>query len=153
MGHRFCTTLSRRPSYTEIYSKQTGRGGYMFMGTERDVSLAGDRAFGVRLFVIHGGAYVATYRETVPLTSSFSGSAREIVEEQVMTGNWRRDGDRLELENLGTLALTDTRRNGKPVARLTLARDLVTSGLKGKTTRVHWQSTTGGPDELRKHFD
>ena len=128
-----------RPAFADLSSvryKAEGRS-HFYLSTERGI-LVGDRELTLNVYVLDG-RYVAGYQ----VLKRRSASESEVVSEAEIAGSISG----MTLSGLGRVELTNQTRNGKPVVRLTLDRDLA-GARPGTVTELIWVGGSFAPKSV-----
>lgn len=128
-----------RPAFADLSSvryKGEGRSHY-YLSTERAIVI-GDRELTLNLYVLDG-RYVAGYQ----VLKRRSASEAEVLSEAEVAGSISG----MTLAGLGRVELTKQTRNGKPVVRLTLDRDLA-GARSGTVTELIWVGGSFAPKSV-----
>lgn len=128
-----------RPAFADLSSvryKGEGRSHY-YLSTERGIAI-GDRELALKVYVLDG-RYVVGYQ----VLKRRSASEAEVISEAELAGSISG----MTLSGLGRVELTNQTRNGKPVVRLTLDRDLA-GARPGTVTELIWVGGSFAPKSV-----
>lgn len=115
--------------------------GHMYLSTQWSVPI-GDREASLSLYLLDG-RYVATYSES----KRKSASESEVLLQREIAGSAAINGGSATLGNLGTLAVTNETKNGKPVVQLVLGQPIA-SAPQGLAMRLIWVYGSWAPKSV-----